>query len=174
MSVKSDGFLFLVEGRCWENIKRSRVNWWRQGTGRMRRRQKKYFSEALERRKMNGMSVRGRLWASQVEAVGKPSVRLIRRWQLSPHPQPHQLPGKPFHPCRLKYQAGRREGASVCVQKERADGPLTFAAINNVVTQLEKTTGSRKRLPWRGEGLRSEEPLKRWRKQSVPCSREYL
>ena len=82
--------------------------------------------------------------------------------------------GSPFILADWNTEAGRREGASVCVQKERADGPLTFAAINNVVTQLEKTTGSRKRLPWRREGLRSEEPLKRWRKQSIPCSREYL
>lgn len=36
----------------------------------------------------------------------------------------------------------------MCVEGAHTDRPtLPFAVINNVVTQLEKTTGSRKKLP---------------------------
>lgn len=74
--------------------------------------------------------------------VGKSSVYLILTQQLIQHPNHISSRGKPFHPSMLKYQSGEKEGGlSVCVYKERTDRLLTFTVINNVVAQLEKTTG---------------------------------
>lgn len=76
----------------------------------------KVFFKALERRKMNGMSVRGCLWASQVEAVGKPSVYLILTLLLVPHPQPHRLQGEILSSFQTETpKRGKEKGRSQCV-----------------------------------------------------------
>lgn len=74
--------------------------------------------------------------------VGKPSVYLTLTQQLIQHPSNISSRGRPFHPSTLKYRSGEEGGAlSVSVYKEHTDGLLTCTVINNVVAQLEKTTG---------------------------------
>lgn len=137
----------------------------------------KVFFKALERRKMNGMSVRGRLWALQVEAVGKPSVYLYPDTAASTTSPATSAPGgNPFILPDWNTKVGQREGAlSVCVYKEHTDGLLTFTVINNVVTQLEKKNRLKEEASLMQRGAEIRGATERLGgKQCIPCSREYL
>lgn len=136
-----------------ERIKRSWVTVeGREQWGWDRERHKVLFLKPLKERKWMNWVIRGSSPAGAGGAVlGNPQA--TSHWltqQLIQHPNHISSRGKPFHPSPLKYRSGEK-GGGLCVYKEHTDGLLTFTVINNVVAQLEQTTGWRKRLPWRTE-----------------------
>lgn len=153
-------FLFEVEKRCWESIKRSRVTFGgREQWGWGQERNKVFFSKPLKGGKWMEWAL-GVLGTAQVEAVwGNPPSTSYLAFNAT-SPTTSAPGGNPFILPQRIPEWGQGRGRPVCVYEAHTDGLLTLTAINNVVAQLEKTTGWRKRLPWRREGLRSEEPLK--------------